>query len=301
MKIHYSFDNLKGIKNPVVTTGTFDGVHVGHLVIINRLNELAKDINGESVLITFHPHPRKVLYPDQAKDLRLINSQEEKKMMLKTTGLDHLIIINFTLEFSKTTSQDFVNNILLDKLNAKVIVVGFNHHFGHNRAGDYEYLYKLSKEKNFAVEEIEQQVIENEAISSTRIRKAIAEGHIGRVNAYLDHHYIIYGNIIKDECEFDKDITQSIVVEEEEKLLPPDGRYAAKVEQNGQLIYSIVDIVTKNNVKKIFVCSLHDENIENNIKSTIFFFKKIRLNENGFEDFFKYRGFDKEEVAELIY
>ena len=133
MQIHRSFDSLKGIKNPVVTTGTFDGVHLGHKVIINRLNDLAKGVKGESVLITFHQHPRKVLYPEAAKELKLINSQQEKIYLLEKAGLDHLVIINFTKEFAKTTSNEFVENILLDKLQAKIIIVGFNHHFGHNR------------------------------------------------------------------------------------------------------------------------------------------------------------------------
>ncbi|HKL07926.1 MAG TPA: hypothetical protein VJ896_04075, partial [Bacteroidales bacterium] len=120
MKVHRSFETLGQIKNPVVTTGTFDGVHIGHKVIINRLNTLAQNIQGESVLITFHPHPRRVLYPETAgKGLQLINSQEEKIHLLEKTGLDHLVIINFTKEFAQTTSQEFVEDILLGKLHAK--------------------------------------------------------------------------------------------------------------------------------------------------------------------------------------
>ena len=299
MEIHYNFEDFGKIENPVVTTGTFDGVHVGHLVIINRLNELAQEINGESVLITFHPHPRKVLYPEQSKDLKLINSQEEKKMMLKTTGLNHLFIIEFTLDFAKTSSQDFVNNILLDKLHAKVIVVGFNHHFGHNREGDYSYLYKLSKDRNFVVEEIPQQDIENEAISSTRIRKAIAEGHIGRVNAYLNHHYIIKGIVIKDKHDKIEESIYSIIITEEEKLLPPEGRYAAKLEQENQILYTMVDIIDDKS-KKVFISNLDESHIIHDINSTLYFYKRIRLKEEP-ESFFNNRTIDKSNIMELIY
>ena len=125
------------IRNPVVTTGSFDGVHLGHKTILNRLKILAEKNDGESVLITFHPHPRKVLYPDTAgKDLKLINSQEEKLELLRKSGLDNVIIIEFTRDFAKTISEQFVKDYLCNILKAKVVVVGFNHHFGFNKDGE---------------------------------------------------------------------------------------------------------------------------------------------------------------------
>ena len=134
MKIFRGFDAVRGIRNPVVTTGSFDGVHIGHKTILNRLRMLARNHNGESVLITFDPHPRKVLYPDTAgKNLKLINSQEEKLKLLEKAGLDNLIIVTFTREFSRITSEQFVRDLLHDVLHARVVVVGFNHHFGFNR------------------------------------------------------------------------------------------------------------------------------------------------------------------------
>ena len=142
MKIFKGFGEVKSIKNPVVTTGSFDGVHIGHKTILNRLNMLADKYNGESVLITFDPHPRKVLYPDTAgKDLKLINSQEEKLDLLEKTGLDNVIIVEFTREFSKITSEEFVRDLLHGILHAKVVVAGFNHHFGFNKEGDYKQLW----------------------------------------------------------------------------------------------------------------------------------------------------------------
>ena len=166
MKIFKNFDEAESIHNAVVTTGSFDGVHIGHKVILQRLKKLADETGGETVLITFHPHPRKVLYPDTAgKDLYLINSQREKIELLEKAGLDNLIIVDFTVEFSKITSVDFVKNILLNKVHARKIVIGFNHHFGHNREGDYEELRKLGIEYGFDVEEIPEQDIQNETVS----------------------------------------------------------------------------------------------------------------------------------------
>ena len=144
MRIFYDFDQLVSIPFPVVTTGGFDGVHVGHRAIINRINKIARDIHGESVLITFHPHPRKVLFPETAgKDLFLINSQREKIELLRKTGLQNLIIVSFTPEFAHITSIDFIRDILVAKLHARKIVIGFNHQFGYNREGNFDFLKEL--------------------------------------------------------------------------------------------------------------------------------------------------------------
>jgi len=233
MLVHYGFDEARNIKNAVVTTGSFDGVHIGHKTIINRIIEIAKKLDGESVLITFFPHPRKVLYPEtQGKDLMFINSQKEKIELLGKTGLDHLIVVNFTLEFSRVTSHDFIRHFLVEKLNAKFIVVGFNHHFGHNREGDYSYLYKLKEELGFGVEEIPEQDIQHETVSSTTIRKAIKEGKVQRANAYLDHQYIIIGSLGKGTHHF-SDVgfpTLTIQIEEVGKLIPPAGIYATSLQ-----------------------------------------------------------------------
>lgn len=227
---HHTSEAAGKIKNAVVTTGSFDGVHIGHKLIINRLNEIARDIDGESVLITFYPHPRQVLYPEQ-KDLKLINSQEEKIELLRKAGLDHLIIIPFSVDFSKTTSRDFVVDMLIGHLKAKVIVVGHNHHFGHARQGDYSYLDALSREFGFDVEEIPLKLIENETVSSTKIRKALKEGNIQRANAYLDHQYILKGKLYEGKFlapHFDEPIV-GIEIPGPEKLIPPPGIYAGNL------------------------------------------------------------------------
>ncbi|NQV03154.1 MAG: adenylyltransferase/cytidyltransferase family protein [Bacteroidia bacterium] len=228
MKIYYDFQHLEDIRNAVVTTGSFDGVHSGHKAILERLKKLAFEIGGETVLITFHPHPRKVLYPaTYGKDLRLITSPREKIELLSRAGLDHLIIVNFTKEFSEISSLSFVRDMLLKKLHARKIITGYNHHFGHNREGDTEMMRQHGKQYGFDVEEIPEQEIQQESVSSVFIRKALLEGNIQRANRYLDHNYIITG---KCTClnPLATDLTYplySIKLEDETKLLPPDGTY----------------------------------------------------------------------------
>ncbi len=255
MQVHQSMDSLPEIASPVVTVGSFDGVHVGHRVIIGRLNDLASQVDGSSVLITFHPHPRMVLYPESSgKDLKLINSQEEKIKLLQAEGLDHLIIMEFTPDFARTSSEDFLEQYLVGKLHAHTIVVGFNHFFGHNREGSYSSLYASRERFSFKVEEIPEQEIQNETVSSSRIRKALKDGNIQRANAYLEHYYMISGCLEpmpEGELQFEYPCYK-ISVNDPLKLLPPLGGYAAsfiykdryekalvQIEEEKLLLYSL--------------------------------------------------------------
>ncbi len=313
MKIHYNLEELKGIKNPVVTTGTFDGVHIGHKVIISRLKKLARDIDGETVLITFNPHPRRVLYPETlGKNLLMINTQREKIWLLEKTGIDHLVIIHFTPEFSKISSHDFIEKILVNILKVKIVVIGFNHHFGFNREGDFEYLYKLGNTYGFEVEEIPEQDIQNESVSSTRIRSALRQGNIQRANAYLDHFYIIKTTLSESagtdhntEIRFYK-----ITPEEDIKLIPPDGVYAVNIEgqrftSKGMVVISGSDVENKCHSANPFI-GLHLPYYNANLNKepvTIYFHKCIRTVENGtcLEMTEKYFQKDLNEIEELIY
>ncbi len=258
MKIHHGLKKIHQIKNPVVTTGSFDGVHVGHKAILKRLRLLADMINGESVLITFYPHPRKVLYPGTiGKNLKMINSQPEKINLLSETGLDHLVIIPFTKDFSKTSCEEFVEHILINRLHAKIIVVGFNHYFGYNREGDYQFLFRMKGRLGFEVEEIPEQDIQNETVSSTTIREALKTGNIQRVNAYLDHYFSIRGNI--KPAWFKENGALSFQIEriEEEKLIPPTGTYAISYCKNGLqakgIAYVKKDAHNKQEITLVFV------------------------------------------------
>jgi riboflavin kinase / FMN adenylyltransferase len=303
MLVHRSLEKLN-IQKSVVTTGSFDGVHVGHRTIINRLRTIAKEIDGVSVLVTFYPHPRKILYPNtQGKDLQMINTQREKIQLLEKTGLDHLVIIPFSLEFSKTTSVDFIRKILVAKLHASCVVVGFNHHFGHNREGDYDYLHELGKYYDFAVEEIPEQDIHNEFVSSTKIRKAILEGNIQRANAYLDHEYCILAPL--------KPATDILVPEgfkwheafpeEPEKQLTPPGVYAGSIPDNDLRIKVLVLIIEGPQGLRVL---LHapDYDISGIPEVDLAFHKRIRLTkpfESGLDPISLIR--DMEEIQELIY
>jgi len=293
MKIHYSFDIPEKIKNPVITTGTFDGVHVGHLAIIRRLNKLAQTVDGESVLITFHPHPRRVLYPESAgKDLLLICSQEEKQMLLRETGLDHLIIIEFTPEFAKITSNEFVEKLLVEKLNARMVVIGFNHQFGYNREGDFSFLYRLGRKFGFEVEEIPEQDIHNESVSSTKIRKALLEGNIQRANAYLDHYYVIHGKLglnVERSNLFGRSVF-NLGMKEWVKLIPPDGVYAVNVKSNSTLrkgLFSVANHSVENSLMskhtEMELCPLDQNSLEAGDEVVVYFHKKIRNGRNNMD------------------
>ncbi len=313
MKIHYSLEDLKGIKNPVVTTGSFDGVHVGHKAIIRRLKKLARDISGETVLITFDPHPRRVLYPDaEGKDLLMILSQKEKIELMEKTGLDHLMIIRFTKEFSQISSSDFIENILVGMLHAKIVVVGFNHQFGHRREGDFEYLYKLSRTHAFDVEEIPEQDIQNESVSSTKIRTALLQGNIQRANAYLDHYYIVKGTplfLSQRTMDFERDVF-SLFIEEKVKLIPPDGVYAVSItcdDWTSKGLLSISNWGLKNNFLsdeiQIEILPLEEGCPVEKREVTVCFHKRIRDASERSDNAFVKAKLEKDigEISDLIY
>lgn len=278
MRIFMSFEDAAVIRSPVVTTGTFDGVHIGHKTIIKRLKKLASEYKGESVLITFHPHPRAVLYPESAgKGLKLICSQEEKAELLRKAGLDNVIIIEFTKEFSHITSEGFVRDILCGILKARVIVAGHNHHFGFNQEGDYHRLWEWRGRYGFEAEEIPMQEVQNETVSSTRIRQALSEGYIQRANAYLDHFYIIIGTAVRDDQSLSPAVPLlRIPVTEKTKLVPPQGLYAVTCAADA--FYSRGMVYIRENHDDIPDVFLHLENYENDIpgkRMTLFFHKRL--------------------------
>jgi len=229
LKVYYALQDFTQLSQAVVTTGTFDGIHLGHKKILNRLTSVAQNIHGESVLLTFFPHPRMVLQPEL--DLKLINSQNEKIELLKQTGIDHLIIHPFTQEFSRMDSLDFVRNILVNTIGAKKLVIGYDHHFGRNREGSFEHLKEFGPVYGFDVEEIPAKDIENTTISSTKIRKALGEGDLKTANEYLGYAFPLSGKVIEGE-KIGNTLgfpTANILVEENYKVLPADGAYAVRV------------------------------------------------------------------------
>lgn len=229
MKVYFSLDDFNKLDTAVVTTGTFDGVHIGHRKILEQLNHVARKNKGESVLLTFNPHPRIVLQP--GIDLKLINSQTEKIELLKSCGIDHLIIHPFTKEFSRTTSLSFVRNILVNTIGAKKLVIGYDHHFGRNREGSFEHLKEFGPVYGFDVEEISAEDVKNITVSSTKIRKALLEGDLKTANDFLGYNFPLGGQVVEGE-KIGNTLgfpTANIVADESYKILPADGVYAVEV------------------------------------------------------------------------
>jgi riboflavin kinase / FMN adenylyltransferase len=240
MKIYHGLDEFNKLDYAVVTSGTFDGVHYGHQKILDRLYEISLSNGGESVLLTYWPHPRLLLYPDQ--ELFLLTSIEEKAELLRLNHVDHLIIIPFTREFANLDSEEFIKQILVNKIGTRKLVIGYDHKFGKNRSGSFEELKKDGPIYGFEVEEIPKQMIEHNAVSSTKIRKALMEGKIEVADEFLGRPYSIHGKVIKgDQIGRTLDFpTANIDVIFKHKLIPAEGIYAVKVkigdtQHNGML------------------------------------------------------------------
>lgn len=243
MKVYTDIEDFKNVKNAVVTAGTFDGVHLGHQKIISRLKEVAESIHGETVLLTFSPHPRMVLFPDD-NELKLITTQNEKIELLEKYGVDHLIIYPFTKEFSRFSSVEFVRNILANKIKTKRLVIGYNHHFGRNREGSFEHLKEYGSLYGFEVEEIPAEDIDNNEISSTKIRKALQLGDIKAAISYLGHSYSLTGTVVegKKNGQTIGFPTLNLKVEDKYKLIAADGVYAVKVKYSGTMYGGMLNI-----------------------------------------------------------
>ena len=250
MKVYHSIDEFQKVKGAVVTTGTFDGVHVGHRKIIDRLNEIAQKVKGESVLLTFHPHPRMVLFPDD-HGLELITTMDEKIQLLQDAGVQNLIIHPFTREFSRITSIDFIRDILVEKLGTSVLVIGYDHHFGRNREGSFEHLKESGPLYGFQVEEISVQDVDDVAVSSTKIRKALQDGDVLTASRYLAHPYQLSGIVVHGDKlgrEFGYP-TANIRVEDGNKVVPANGVYACYVLLDGKKFKGMLNIGTRPTVK----------------------------------------------------
>lgn len=231
MKIYRNLDEFKPLDYAIVTIGTFDGVHVGHQKILNKLVELSKDNTGETVLLTFYPHPRLIINPDD-DSLRLINDIEEKVERLGIAGIDHLIITPFTRDFSIQSPEEYISNVLVNKIGCKKIVIGYDHHFGKDRKGTIKDLIHNSQIFDYTVEEIPEQDIEDVAVSSTRIRESLIKGDIITANKYLGYPFELTGTVIRGD-QIGREIgfpTANLHIHEPHKLIPAYGIYAVEVE-----------------------------------------------------------------------
>lgn len=245
MKVYNNISEFKKVQNATVTIGTFDGVHKGHKKILNRLNDVAREMNGESVLLTFYPHPRMVLQPDVR--VEMLNSQREKIELLRAAGIQHLIVHPFTVDFSRTESHSFVRDILVNQMDTKKLVIGYDHHFGKNREGSFEYLRELAHVYEFQVEEISALDIDDINVSSTKIRRALKAGNPQKANDYLGYTYPLTGTVVEGK-KLGRTLgfpTANIKPEADEKLIPGNGVYAVKSRINGENFNGMLNIGNK--------------------------------------------------------
>ncbi|GAA4046749.1 bifunctional riboflavin kinase/FAD synthetase [Flavobacterium chungnamense] len=242
-----TYNNIKEYnkKKSVVTIGTFDGVHIGHKKILERIILNAKELNCESVVITFFPHPRMVLQDNSV--VQLLNTVDEKTILLEKTGIDNLIIHPFNQEFSRLTAEEFVKEILVNQLNIQKIIIGYDHRFGRNRTANINDLIVFGEEYGFEVDQISAQEINDNAVSSTKIRNAILEGKITLANDYLGYNYFFSGIIVKGK-QLGRTIgfpTANIKINEDYKLIPKNGVYIVKSNYNKRIIYGMMNIGTR--------------------------------------------------------
>lgn len=289
MKVYQGFEAIDEISNPVLTIGTFDGVHVGHQKIIQRLNKEAEKTGGESVLFTFYPHPRMVIAPDN-HGLKLIQTQDEKIEKLRRMGLQHLIVYPFTTEFANLTAREFVSEFLVKRLKVKTIVVGYDHQFGKNREGSLAFLQEMSKQYPFEVIEIPSHEIDEVNVSSTKIRQALELGDIETANRYLNEPFeltgtVVHGNALGRTIGFP---TANLDLGDALKSVPAKGVYAVQVKlPDGRLLKAMMNIgvrPTVSNIPKVhlevflfdFSEDLYDQRI------TVYLLRRVR-DEKRFE------------------
>lgn len=289
MKLHTDINSFKAI-NPVVTIGTFDGVHLGHQKVIARLKQIAKTLRGESVIFTFYPHPRLVTSPNE-KNLRLLTTLKEKIKLFEKFGIDHLIVYHFNKEFSDLTYNDFVKNILVDQLKTYCLVVGYDHKFGKDRAGGFEDLKKCASQYNFKIEKLDALSIEEDNVSSTKIRTALQNGTIKTANRYFGYKFALHGTVISGN-QLGRKLgypTANIETSDKYKIIPGYGVYAVLVDVNGNIYKGMLNIGTRPTFNK----NADNRSIEVNIfdfkediygaEITLTFIDKIR-GERKFEE-----------------
>ena len=268
MKTYFGVSSFKGVGKPILTTGTFDGVHIGHRHIINRIKQLTDEIGGETVLLTFEPHPRMVLFPDD-HDLKLLNTPAEKQEQLAKAGIEHLVIHPFTREFSKKSAMEYVRELLVDGIAPYRIVVGYDHHFGKNREGDFSLLQEYGEMLGFGVEEIPAQMIDEVNVSSTKIRKALEKGDLATANSYLGYNYPLTGIVIEGD-RLGRTIgfpTANLAISHPHKLIPAKGVYAVRVEIDKKWYNAMLNIGNRPTVKDAgeLRIEVHILNIEMNL------------------------------------
>lgn len=280
LKLYYNIKDFTSNSRTVLTTGTFDGVHLGHRTIIDRVNHIAQHVNGESVLLTFNPHPRQVLQPDGVS-LKLLSTVEEKAELLEKAGIQHLVIHPFTKEFAATSSTDFIQEILVRQMKVSKLVIGYNHRFGSNREGSFEHLNQFGPQYGFEVEEISAKDVDEVEVSSTRIRQALGEGDVSKAALYLGYYYFLSGTVIRGD-QRGRTIgfpTANLQVSNTLKLVPADGVYAVKVQVGDVFFPGMLNIGTRPTFETIPSIEAHLFSFDKDIYGAsvrIYFISKLR-------------------------
>lgn len=294
MQVHYDITALPTFKNAVITIGTFDGVHTGHLQIINQLKKEAELVKGESVIITFHPHPRKIIFQQQKKeegkkvnDIQLLNTLDERIELLKNQGVDHLVIVPFTNAFSEQSAEDYIQKFLVSNFQPHTIITGYDHRFGKDRKGNYMLLEKFGEIYDYTVKEIPGHVLNNVAISSTKIREALLAGDVDTANKFLGYQYFFIG-VVTEGDRLGRTIgypTANIPPESIDKLVPANGVYAVNIRIDSDFYKGMMNIgvrPTVGGLKKVIEVNIF--NFDKNIygKDIRIYLKKYLRSEQKF-------------------
>jgi riboflavin kinase/FMN adenylyltransferase len=308
MIIHEGYENLNLIA-PVATLGIFDGVHRGHMALLDCLVKRAQEAKGESVVITFSPHPRLVLEQNNS-NLSFLTTMEEKKVLLENAKIDHLIVIEFNNQFSKIPACDFIRDILVKKIGIKHLIIGYNHHFGKTGEGDFNTIKRCSEEFNFRVEQVQGYHTEEGTISSSSIREALLRGKLDKANRWLGYNYSVSGTVIEGR-KIGRSIgfpTANIYVDSQYKLIPGNGVYAVEVHLDEKAYPGMLSIgsnPTLNSDLRIRSIEVHILNFNNDIygrKISVVFRKRLR-NEKKFdnlEQLTRQMGHDKRDTLRLL-
>lgn len=308
MQVHRNIDLLPVFKNAVVTIGTFDGVHTGHQQIIAQLKNEAAIVGGETVIITFHPHPRKVV---SEKKIFVLNTLDEKIELLAQKGIDHLVIVPFTESFAHQSPEEYALHFLWEKFHPHTVIIGYDHKFGKNREGDYQLLEKFGKQLGFFVKEIPEHLLNEVIVSSTKIREALLRGDVGTANNCLGYNYffageIVHGNKIGRELGYP---TANIHVKDEEKLIPGNGIYAVEAilsADNANMLKGMMSIGIrptingKDRVIEVNIFDFEKDIYEKNLRIYVKYYLREEVKFNSLEDLKLQLAKDKIETLKLL-
>lgn len=289
MQVHYDIEKLPAFRKAVITIGTFDGVHMGHRQLIYKLKQEAGEIDGESVIITFHPHPRKVI-SSTILGIRLINTLDEKLELLEDLGINHTVVVPFTDAFANQPAEDYIKNFLIDKFHPHTVIIGYDHRFGRDRKGDFRMLEEFSVKYDFLLKEIPKHILENISISSTNIREAILHGDITAADRLLGYEFFFSG-IVVDGDKLGKKLgypTANLKIVNEEKITPGNGIYAvhAQVENSSDRLKGMMSIgfrPTVDGKKRVIEVNLFDFDQQIYGQSLRVFLKKYLREEIKFD------------------